>query len=543
MLDAASIETEARATQLQLAQLLSQVAELTERLRKVEEERDAYRKLVVHLKEVNERLKRGLLGQKAERLPKGDVQLSLAILGLSMGSGTDAGSPAVDPPKQEEQVVEEHTRKKPVRKPLPAELPRVHIEIVPPEVERQGAEAFEYIGSETREVLERRPAATVVVQLEYKKFVPKDRDRTAPTQVLMPETVELPIVRGTAGPGFLADTIVRRWQDHQPLHRLEGIYGREGLSLNRSTLCTWHEQLADLARPLVDAMFVDARQSPYLCADATGVLVLDKERCRHGHFWVLVAPQRHVLYRYSRRHTKEAVDDLVSGYTGYLVVDAHSVYEHLFNDGLVVEVACWAHCRRYFFKALDSDPERARLALSYLASLFQIERGLATSPRKKREQVRHDRSRPIVEQFFLWCEQERDHVLDESPMAAALRYARNQRTALMRFLDDGRLPLHNNISELNLRRQVVGRRNWLFCGSDDGAEVNTVFVSLLASCRMHQVEPLGYMRDLLCLLPRWSRHQLLDLAPVNWQQTLQQPHTQQLLAANPFRRISLDFQS
>jgi len=109
-------------------------------------------------------------------------------------------------------------------------------------------------------------------------------------------------------------------------------------------------------------------------------------------------------------------------------------------------------------------------------------------------------------------------VLDESPMAQAIRYARNQREALRRFLEDGRLPLHNNISEVNLRRQVVGRKNWLFVGSDDGADVNTVFVSLLASCRMHEIEPLAYMRDLLCLLPRWPRHRVLELAPAYWRQ-------------------------
>ena len=130
-------------------------------------------------------------------------------------------------------------------------------------------------------------------------------------------------------------------------------------------------------------------------------------------------------------------------------------------------------------------------------------------------------------------------MLDESPMAQAIRYARNQREALRRFLEDGRLPLHNNISEVNLRRQVVGRKNWLFVGSDDGADVNTVFVSLLASCRMHEIEPLAYMRDLLCLLPRWPRHRVLELAPAYWGKTLEQRETQEKLDANVFRRVVL----
>jgi transposase len=144
-----------------------------------------------------------------------------------------------------------------------------------------------------------------------------------------------------------------------------------------------------------------------------------------------------------------------------------------------------------------------------------------------------------VDRFFEWCDAEVDKVLDESPLATAIGYVRNQRVALRRFLDDGRLPLTNNISELNLRRQVLGRRNWLFVGSDDGALVNTVFVSLLASARLHGIEPLAYLRDLLCLIPGWPRHRLLELAPAYWKQTLEQPETQQKLAANVFRRVLL----
>jgi transposase len=418
------------------------------------------------------------------------------------------------------------------------ELPRVEIEIVPPEVERE-PDAFECIGSETREVLERRPAAVVAVKLVYKKFARKDRERGGETEVLVGETVELPIERGSAGPGFLADTIVRRWQDHQPLNRLEAVYARDGLELSRSTLCTWHGELGGLARPLHEAMFNDALGSPYLCVDATGVLVLAKERCHNGHFWVLVAPDRHVLFRYSESHDGAAVDKLLPGYHGHLVADAHIVYDHLYKTGNVVEVGCWAHARRYWWKALGSDPERANIALVYIGSLFRIERTIASSPRKKKREVRQEKSKPIVEAFFTWCAAEQGRVLDESPVADAIQYAVNQKAALMRFLDDGSLPMHNNISELNLRRQVVGRRNWLFCGSEDGAEINTIFVSLLASCRMHRIEPLGYMRDLLCLLPRWPKHRVLDLAPVNWTQTLAQSEVQQALAANVFRQVVL----
>lgn len=121
----------------------------------------------------------------------------------------------------------------------------------------------------------------------------------------------------------------------------------------------------------------------------------------------------------------------------------------------------------------------------------------------------------------------------------ALRYGRNQEQALRRFLTDGRLPMHNNSSELGLRRQVLGRRNWLFCGSDQGAEVNTLWVSLLASCRLHGIEPLSYLRDLLCLLPSWPASKILQLAPLHWAQTLQQPQTQKKLRENLLRGVLL----
>ena len=281
----------------------------------------------------------------------------------------------------------------------------------------------------------------------------------------------------------------------------------------------------------------------YLCTDATGVLVQAKERCLHGHFWVLVMPERHVLFMYSSSHDKAAVDKLLSGYKGFLVADAHSVYDHLYLNGDIIEVGCWAHGRRYFFKSLPTDPDRAKVALSHIAALFQIEREIAKESKEQRELVRHSKSRPIVDDFFGWCRTERDRVLDQTPICTALGYALNQEQALRRFLLDGRLPLHNNSSELNLRRQVVGRHNWLFVGSEVGAEANTTFVSLLASCRMHQLEPVSYIRDLLCLLPRWPKSRVLELAPALWRQTLQKPETQQLLGANLFRQVVLGLRS
>lgn len=515
--------------------------ELEKRFAAAEHDRDQYRALYLDTMERCRKLELGLRASTSERLPESESQLSLGVLALVLDERKRAELDAALTAAAEQQEVKGHTRQKPTgRKPLPEHLPRVDIQVLPPEVEREGLDAFERIGEDVSEVLERRPASLVVARVIRPKFVRKDRERGSATWVSIAEPLELPIERGLAGPGMLADTIVKRWQDHMPLNRLEDMYGRDGIELARSTMCGWHAALAEICRPLVAAMREDAFAQPYLCVDATGVLVQQKERCRTGHFWVLVAPGRHVLFEFTRDHSSDAVDDVLAGYQGFLVADAHVVYDHLYRSGDVVEVNCWAHARRYFFKALESDPERAKVALGFIGALFRIERTIADSPRKKKEKIREKRSGPIVDAFFSWCDAEADAVLDDTPISAGIRYARNQKAGLSRFLDDGRLPIHNNMSELALRREAVGRKNWLFVGSDEGGAVNATFTSLLASCRLCDVEPWAYLRDVFCLLPRWPEHDLLGLAPLHWANTRQRPEVQTLLGDNPFRKLTLD---
>jgi transposase len=522
-------------------QIAQRLDELEKRFAVAERERDEYRALYLETMERCRKLELGILASKSEHLPEGGAQLSLDVLSMVLGDRQRAELEAALAAAAADQEVKAHTRRPPTgRKPLPEHLPRVEIEVLPPEVQAKGLDAFERIGEETCETVERRPASLVVARVVRPKFVLRDRERDAETQVFVAEPLELPIPRGLAGPGMLADSIVKRWQDHLPLNRLEDVYARDGLELARSTMCGWHSALADVVRPLVSAMRVDAFAQPYLCTDATGVLVQQKERCRTGHFWVLVAPGRHVLFEFTRDHSSDAVDDVLAGYQGYLVADAHVVYDHLYATGEVVEVNCWAHARRYFFKALGSDPERAKAALSLIGALFRIERTLADSPRKKKEGIREKRSRPIVDAFFSWCDAEVGAVLDDTPISDAIRYARNQKAGLSRFLDDGRLPIHNNMSELALRREAVGRKNWLFVGSDDGGAVNALFTSLLASCRLCGVEPWAYLRDVFCLLPRWPEHRLLELAPFFWNTTREHDDVRRLLAENRFRALTLD---
>jgi transposase len=521
------------------ASIEAKLVELSARVDGLAAERDEYRKLYLQMLERCRKLELGIVGPKSERLSASDAQLTMSMLGMLLDGTGGSAAPSAPAPPPVETSIAAHTRAKPTgRKPLPEKLPRVDVEVLPPEVQQKGTDAFVRIGEDVTETVERRPASLVVVRVRKPKFVPKGREPSAETKVLQAAPPELPIDRALAGPGLLADTIVRRWQDHLPLHRLERIYGREGLELARSTICGWHEALGGLIKPLVEAMWADARGAPYLCTDATGVLVQARERCRRGHFWVVIAPERHVLYAYTARHDGAAVDGLLEGYEGYLVADAHAVFDHLYKRGTLIEVACWAHARRYWWKALETDPERARQALAYIGGLFRVEREAAVSP-EARLAARRAESKAIVDGFFGWCEAEAGKVLDETPTAKAIGYALNQRVALQRFLDDGRLPIHNNSSERALRREAVGRKNWLFVGNDDAAEINAAFVSLLASCQLHDIEPWAYLRDLFCLLPSWPVRRVLELAPLSWKKTLENEDAQQRLDANIFRRASL----
>ncbi len=518
----------------QRSQLAALLASRTEERDQVVSERDRYRELYAKLIEQCRKLELGILGQKSERFVDHPGQLTLSMLGMLLGEAAEKAPP---PTKTE---VAAHERPKPTgRKPFSDKLPRVDFTILPEEVERGGLDAFERIGEDVTETLERRPGSFVVVRIHRPKFVPKERDRLGETTVLQEPAPELPIPRGLAGPGLLADTLVRRFQDHLPLHRLEHIYRREGLELARSTVCGWHAELSDLVRPLIEAMWQDALASPYLCSDATGVLVQDRQRCHNGHFWIVAAPQKHVLFNYSRKHDKAAVDEMLGGYQGYLVADAHSVYDHLYRTGEVVEVGCWAHARRYFFKALDTDKQLGTAGLMHIRALFDLERAHATVPPETRLAARRDLGRRIVDAFFAWCEVEILRSLEETPIHKALRYALNQRVALCRFLDDGRLPIHNNFSERELRREAVGRKNWLFVGSDEAADVNATFVSLIASAQLHGLEPWAYLRDLFCLIPSWPHKRVLELAPAYWGQTVTHSPPHAALAANFHRRATI----
>jgi hypothetical protein len=246
------------------------------------------------------------------------------------------------------------------------------------------------------------------------------------------------------------------------------------------------EPCAKLLKRVTDAMLADAiATAPWIGIDPTGVLVQRKEKCRRGHFWVMVAARDHVFFHYSPKQNGDVPKRLLKDYKGYVQADASSVYHALFALGETTEVGCMSHARRRYF----GTKERAA------------------------------RAGPVLEAFKAWLDAQSLVVLPRSPLGEAISYTLNQWVPLTRFVEDGRLRLDNNLSELELRSIAVGRNNWIFVGTDEYGEHAAVMVSMVASCRLHGINPETYLRDVLLLINSWPEADALKLAPKNWNET------------------------
>jgi transposase len=343
------------------------------------------------------------------------------------------------------------------------------------------------------------------------------------TIVIAPAPDEI-IPRGLPTPDVLSHVLVGKFADKLPFNRQEGISAREGVPITRGTMCGWAEGAHELARHVVDAMEADSREHAHLIAtDATGVLVQANEKCKKGHFWVYVADRDHIIFRYSPTHSSEEPKTFFEGFHGTVLSDASNVYDILFGlPDSPGEANCWSHARRYFYKAIDSENrDEALIGVGFCNELFDLERQWKKLPPDKRLEMRRQRASPVIEMLKRWKDEllANPRVAEGSRLRKALNYLTNQWPALRKFLTDGRVPIHNNESERQLRSLVVGRANWLFVGSDDTAEWTCTFVSLVASCPLHGIDPEAYLRDLFRVLPVWPKNRMLELAPKYWRAT------------------------
>jgi transposase len=377
--------------------------------------------------------------------------------------------------------------------------------------------AKDRIGEEVTRVLEYVPS-----KLEVHEHVrPKYACRYCKDGVSSPPPPERPIARGIAGPGLIAQIVVSKFSDHLPLYRQEDIFVRHGLHLSRSTLCDWVSAAAELFQPLYERQRRLMLQSAVLWTDDTPVTVLvgGEEGSRQGRFWTYVGDDEHPysVYDFTMSRGRDGPPSVLRDFRGYLHADAYAGYDGIFlgPGSQIVEVACWAHARRKFFDARKSSPREAHQVLNWIGQLYDIEGRARPLTAAVRCELRNVEAVPLLDRLDAYLTQLASHVLPKSALAKAVASARNQWDALRRYTQDGRLTIDNNTSERTLRHQAIGRKNWLFIGSQDAGPRAAVLYTILAGAKRHRIEPWAYVRELLMRLNA-DDQRLEDLLPDRW---------------------------
>lgn len=515
-IDLSHLPTDPDALQRMVVGLVEQLAEQQRELRQVQ-----------HLLE---QLLRWRYGQKRERVDENQLFLFAASIIRRVLPAPDSASPAAAPSAPSTGSRPAVRRKGHGRQHLPASLERRRMVYDLGEHERQCPHcqsALRPIGEEISERLEYVPASCYVVEEACRKYA-----CTQGCTVVTATKPAAPIEKGLAGPGLLAHIAVSKFGDHLPLHRQEGILQRQGVRLSRKTMCDWMRQCAELVSPLIERMKQRVLTSKVLQTDDTPVAVLDPDlpRTRTGRIWTYVGSPDHpyTVYDYTPNRSRDGPDAFLKDFRGYLQADAFSGYYHLYQDAGrgVVEVACWAHSRRRFFEAQSSDVMRSTVMLAYIRLLYDVEREAKDRKLHSAERLalRQARSLPILADIRAYLEAERPNVLPKSPEGQAIAYTLSNWDALVRYCTDGDLAIDNNGAEQSLRGIVVGRKNWMFYGSDRGGRTAAVLTSLIASCKRLRLDPFAYLRDIFARISTHPQNQLDELLPDRWKLATSDAH-------------------
>ena len=494
-------------------QLPNDPALLQQLVRDLLDDRDAQARQLQRLQHWLTKLLRARYGPQRERVDEHQLFLfaAAAIAAHRDGPPPEPPPPGAPPRRGHgRQRLPQHLERRPITYDLPAEAQ--HCPTCQTQLTR--------IGDETSERLEYVPASLVVLEERCAKYAcPQGcavRTATKPMQ---------PIEKGLPGPGLLAHVVVSKYADHLPLHRQTQMFTRQGVTLSRQTLCDWMGRAATLVAPLVDLMQARALQSRALQTDDTPVAVLDPTlpRTKTGRLWTYVGDRAHpyTVYDYTPTRSRAGPDRFLQPFNGYLQADAYAGYDALYRDPAraVTEVACWAHVRRKFFEAQDADPMRAMVLLAYIRLLYHVEqeardRALDAAGRRA---LRQERSLPMLTDIAAYLQREQPHVLPKSPIGEAIGYALGNWAALVRYTEDGVLEIDNNAAERSLRGVAVGRKNWLFFGSDTGGRTAAILTSLVTTCKRLDVDPFAYLRDVFDHISAHPVHRLAELLPDRWQ--------------------------
>lgn len=469
----------------------------------------------------------------------------LLLFGLKVAQQIPVDEKTVEAESGEKLKTRRIARHKHGRRQLPAHLPRRPIVHDLSDEEKPCpccGEVRACIGSEISEQLEFIPARVEVLRHLRRKYACQacgdgscvKCDGKAHIQIAI--KAAQPIEKGLPGPGLLAHIIIGKLGDHLPLYRLEKIFDRTGIDIARSTMCAWMLACGELVRPLVELMARRVKQSQVIHTDDTRVPVQDetiKGKCKSGRIWTYIGDEDHpdIIYEYTPDRTRAGPQQFLDAYKGYLQADAYGGYDGVYIKGLVHEVACWAHARRKFFDAGETDGRRSAQMLRFVQLLYAIEnrikqrleKRLKNNPPMTAEQryqiiraARQARSKPILAKIKQWLDTEKELVLPRSPMAQAIGYTLNQWEALNRYTEQGFLNIDNNAAERALKRVAIGRKNWLFAGNDKAAASHARLWTLIASAERHGINPQTYLMSVLAKIGQTPLSELNQFLPDRW---------------------------
>jgi len=407
------------------------------------------------------------------------------------------------------------------RRPLERELPRRRIELLPSEAEQLCAGCATpkaRIGTDVTEELDYQPSAFFITEYARPKLAcPHCNDGVA--QAALPAR---PIEKGRPGPGLLAQVVTGKYADHLPLYRQEQIFARHDVAISRRTLAEWNGAVADLLAPIVTTIWQEQiRPGAWIQTDDTTLDVQQPGTAagvRQGHLWVYRGEHGEVVYDFTWARNRDGPLRRLGAYRGYVQADAAPAYDDVFlRHPELIEVGCWAHARRYFKDAASSAALPCAQVLALIGELYGIERAARDTDAATRQARRQSQARPILTRLKALLDTLALTALPKSPLGQAVTYARNHWIALTRYPEDGRLKIDNNGAEQALRPIVLGRKNWLFAGSEAAAHRTAVLCSLVQTCKHLGVDPFTYLRDVIDRVSTHPARRILELTPREWQ--------------------------
>jgi len=511
-----------------MSELLEQLRGREAELSIAQEQVKVLREHNARLKSENEDLKRRLdaychrlYGKRSEQVDP--AQLALAFAELAKQDAADAAAkeaeaeaaPEADSGDPVPEVKKPAPRPGHGRAKIPEHLERERIETRPSPEECFCAgckvEKVE-IGTEVSEQYEVVPAVLKVIQhVRVKMACPKCKEGV----VIGPPAAKI-VDKGLAGPGLVAQTIVAKFQDHLPLYRQAQIYARMGAPLTDSTLLSFINQGAALLSPIAEAVFREVLAGPFVHADETPVTMKLLPRGTKKAYLYTCTDREQVGFRFATGRSKEGPIEMLGTYSGFVHRDAYAGYIEAMKRGGATWVACWAHVRRGFHEALKTDPEGASKMLAMIQLLYRVEADARELDDAARQQARAERSVPLLERIKTELAEQARTALPSGALGQAVAYAQNQWPALIRYVEHGMLAIDNNAAERALRPIAVGRKNWLVAGSEEGGHRAAILYTLVGSCKLLNINPLEYLRDVLTRVSTHPSSRVAELTPKGW---------------------------